>query len=112
MGDDMDPLARYDPVKAKALIQNADPTGSKTQGLTYVYDPTNPLNAPTARFLPSQWHATLGAHVAPPAASRTPFLSSPPRGACFPSRDRREADEHFPTALFASTMGAVGSCCY
>src|SRR5260370_28312607 len=75
MGDDMDPLARYDPVKAKALIQNADPTGSKTQGLTYVYDPTNPLNAPTARFLQSQWQDNLGVHVDLQAVSQKQFIT-------------------------------------
>src|SRR6266581_566308 len=55
LGDGADPLAAYDAAKAKTLLTGADPTGSKTKGMTYVYDPSNPLNKPTAEFLQSQW---------------------------------------------------------
>src|SRR5262249_3142920 len=44
LGDNQDPLAQFDAAKAKSLLKGADPDGSKTKDLTYVYDPENPLN--------------------------------------------------------------------
>src|ERR1700674_472117 len=54
MGANQDPLAKFDATKAKQLLQSADPSLTKTKGLTYTYDPENPLNKPTAEFLQPQ----------------------------------------------------------
>jgi ABC-type transport system substrate-binding protein len=64
LGDNTDPLALFDPAKAKQLLQSADPGGTKTKGLTYTYDPENPLNKPVAEFLQAGWHDNLGIDVA------------------------------------------------
>src|SRR3989475_12968533 len=74
LGDGADPLAAYDPAKAKTLLTGADPTGSKTKGLTYVYDPSNPLNKPTAEFMQSQWQDNLGVHAELQAVSHSAFI--------------------------------------
>ncbi len=111
MGDDVDPLARYDPVKAKQLIQNDDPTGAKTQGLAYVYDATNPLNEPTARFLQSQWQDNLGVHVDLRAVSGTQFITSRLSGAYVLSRDGWKADYNYPQDWFDFLWGHVGAGC-
>lgn len=111
MGDDVDPLARYDPVKARQLIQNADPTGAKTQGLAYVYDATNPLNEPTARFLQSQWQDNLGVHVDLQAVSHTQFITSRLSGAYVLSRDGWKADYNYPQDWFDFLWGHFGSGC-
>src|SRR5579864_637410 len=82
LGDGADPLAAYDPVKARSLLLSADPNGSKTKGLVYTYDSANPFNDPTAKFLQSQWQANLGVSVAlNPIPSRTTFVTERLRGA-------------------------------
>ena len=60
LGDGSDPLAAFDPVKARSLLLAADPTGTKSKELIYSYDPENPFNEPTAKFLQAQWLENLG----------------------------------------------------
>jgi oligopeptide transport system substrate-binding protein len=62
LGDGMDPNAVFDPVKAKMLYQQWDPTGSKVKGMTYTY-PNDPKSTAEAQNLQSQWRANLGVNV-------------------------------------------------
>jgi ABC-type oligopeptide transport system substrate-binding subunit len=110
LGDGADPLGAYDPAKAKQLFQGADPTGSKTKGLIYVYDPSNPLNKPTAEFLQSQWKDNLGVTVELQAVSHSAFIKSRLKGDYVLSRDGWQADYNHPQDWFDNLWGTALGC--
>src|SRR5581483_11103430 len=62
LGDGADPNAKFDPAKAKADLQQWDPTGSKTHGLVFFYSTDQRLQA-IAENLQSQWKQNLGVTV-------------------------------------------------
>ena len=110
LGDGADPLATYDPVKARSLLAGADPTGAKTRGLVYAYDPENVLNDATAKFLQQQWQANLGVSVQLLGVPRTTFITNRLRGAYVLSRDGWGADYNDPQDWFDNLWGAVTGC--
>ena len=110
LGDGADPLSAYDPAKAKSLFQGADPTGSKTKGLVYTYDPNNPLNKPTAEFMQSQWQDNLGVHVDLQAVSHSAFIKSRLKGDYVLSRDGWQADYNHPQDWFDNLWGSALGC--
>lgn len=110
LGDGADPLAAYDPVKAKSLLRSGDPNGAKTTGLVYTYDPENPFNEPTARFLQSQWQQSLGVTVQLQAVPRTTFVVQRLRGAYVLSRDGWSAAYNHPQNWFDNLWGSVAGC--
>jgi oligopeptide transport system substrate-binding protein len=63
VGDNSDPLAKFDLTQAKALLKSGDPTGAKTRNLTYYYDPNKAIYKATAENVASQWQTNLGIHV-------------------------------------------------
>ena len=73
LGDGKDPLAKFDPVKAKQLLQSADPTGNLTKNLSYWTNPTD-LNKIVAENLQSQWQDNLNIHVAVNYVERQQFF--------------------------------------
>ena len=110
LGDGADPLAAYDAAKAKSLLQGADPTGAKTKGLIYVYDPSNPLNKPTAEFMQSQWKDNLGVSVELQAVSHSAFIKSRLKGDYVLSRDGWQADYNHPQDWFDNLYGSALGC--
>jgi oligopeptide transport system substrate-binding protein len=76
VGDGTDPLAKFDPTQAKALLKSGDPTGSKTANLTYWYDPNKPIYKATAENIQAQWQANLGIHVNLQPQDHAAFLKS------------------------------------
>ena len=110
LGDGADPLSAYDAAKAKTLFQGADPTGAKTKGLVYVYDPSNPLNKPTAEFLQSQWKDNLGVSVELQAVSHSAFIKSRLKGDYVLSRDGWQADYNHPQDWFDNLWGSALGC--
>ena len=110
LGDNNDPLADFDPAKARSLVQAADPDGSKTKNLVYTYDPDNPLNEPTARFLQAQWQANLGVTVSLQAVPHTRFISERLAGKYVMSRDGWAADYDHPQDWFDNLWGQVAGC--
>lgn len=110
LGDGADPLAAYDPAKARSLLLSADPNGTKTKGLVYTYDPENPFNEPTAKFLQSQWQENLGVSVQLQAVPRTTFVVERLRGAYILSRDGWGADYNHPQDWFDNLWGSVTGC--
>src|SRR2546428_42703 len=105
-----DPVAAYDADKARSLLTGADPTGSKTKGLTYVYDPSNPLNKPTAEFMQSQWQDNLGVHVELQAVSHSAFIKSRLKGDYVLSRDGWQADYNHPQDWYDNLWGSALGC--
>jgi oligopeptide transport system substrate-binding protein len=110
LGDNSDPLATFDPVKARSLLQAADPTGAKTKGLVYTYDPENPFNQPVARFLQSQWQTNLGVDVALQTIPHTRFITERLKGLYVLSRDGWAADYNHPQDWFDNLWGKVAGC--
>jgi oligopeptide transport system substrate-binding protein len=110
LSDNGDPLSTFDPAKARTLLQGADPTGAKTHGLVYTYDPENPFNEPTAKFLQAQWQANLGVSVQLQAVPRTTFLTQRLRGAYVLSRDGWGADYNHPQDWFDNLWGSAAGC--
>ena len=110
LGDRADPLSGFDPVRARALLHSADPDGSKTRGLFYTYDPENPLNDPTARFLQSQWQANLGVSVTIQPVNRTAFIRERLKGGYVLSRDGWMAGYNDPQNWFDNLWGKAAGC--
>jgi oligopeptide transport system substrate-binding protein len=110
MGDNQDPLAKFDAAKAKSLLTSADPTGSKTKGLVYTYDPENALNKPTAEFLQSQWHDNLGVDVSIQPVSHSQFIKGRLKGQYTLSRDGWQADYNHPQDWFDNLWGKIVGC--
>ena len=110
MGDGQDPLAKFDAAKAKSLLTSADPTGSKTKGLVYTYDPENALNKPTAEFLQSQWHDNLGVDVSIQPVSHSQFIKGRLKGQYTLSRDGWQADYNHPQDWFDNLWGKIVGC--
>src|ERR1700694_453170 len=74
VGDASDPLAKFDPTQAKALLKSGDPTGAKTKNLTYYYDPNKEIYKATAENAQSQWQANTRLHDNNQPTHRPPLL--------------------------------------
>ncbi len=110
LGDGSDPLAKFDAAQAKSLLKGADPTGSKTKGIVYTYDPENPLNKATAEFVQSQWHDNLGVDVTLQAVSHSAFIKGRLKGDYVLSRDGWQADYNNPQDWFDNLWGSALGC--
>ena len=110
LGDDADPLAGFDPARAKGLLRAADPDGSKTKGLVYVYDPEDPVNQPTARNLQEQWHTNLGVDVQVRSEPHARFIVDRLNGSLVLSRDGWTADYDHPEDWFDDKFGSLAGC--
>jgi ABC-type oligopeptide transport system substrate-binding subunit len=110
LGDDSDPLAKFDPARARQLLKEADPTGTRTQGLTYTYDPENSLNQPTAVFLQDQWQRNLGVHVNVQAENHSQFIPDRQSGKFVLSRDGWQADYNHPQDWYDNNYGSGLGC--
>lgn len=110
LGDGSDPLAVYDPVKARSLLLSGDPGGTKTRGLVYVYDPENPFSEAVASFLHDQWLANLGVSVTLRPVPHSRFLSERLAGDYIMSRDGWAADYDHPQDWFDNLWGKIAGC--
>jgi oligopeptide transport system substrate-binding protein len=110
LGDGSDPLAAFDPVRARALLHSADPLGVKVKGLVYTYDPEGPFNEPVARFLQAQWLANLGVTVTLAAAPHSRFVTERLSGHYVLSRDGWAASYNHPQDWFDNLWGSVAGC--
>jgi len=110
LGDNADPLAGFDAARARRLLKGADPDGTRTEGLVYVYDPEDPLNAATARELRAQWKANLGVDVAIRAEAHVQFVLDRLSGSFVLSRDGWQADYDNPQDWFDDKFGSLAGC--
>jgi oligopeptide transport system substrate-binding protein len=110
LGDGSDPLAAFDPAKARSLLLAADPDGSKTRNLVYTYDPENPFNDPTAKFLQAEWQTNLGVTVALQSIPHTRFITERLKGTYVLSRDGWAADYDHPQDWFDNLWGQAAGC--
>ena len=110
LGDGSDPLATFDPVRARTLLLDADPDGTKSKNLTYFYDPENPFSEPTARFLQAQWLANLGVTVKLQGVPHAKFIAERLAGSYVLSRDGWSGDYNHPQAWFDNLWGQTAGC--
>ena len=110
LGDDADPLAGFDPARARSLLKAADPDGSRTKGLVYVYDAEDPVNQPTARNLQEQWHTNLGVDVKVRSEPHARFIVDRLNGSLVLSRDGWTADYDHPEDWFDDKFGSLAGC--
>ncbi len=110
LGDNADPLAKFDPAQAKTLLKGADPTGTKTANLTYAYDPETPVFKDSAVFLQDQWQTNLGVHVNLIAVSHHAFILARLAGKYAISRDGWQADYNHPQDWFSGLWGSALGC--
>lgn len=110
LGDNADPLAAFDPVRAKSLLAAADPAGSKTADLTYAYDSSNPINKDVAVFIQNQWQTNLGVHVDIQPYDLSPFVKARLKGAYVLSLDGWQADYNHPQNWFDNLWGKLVGC--
>jgi oligopeptide transport system substrate-binding protein len=99
LGDGKDPNTKFDPVKAKQLLQGADPTGALTKGLTYTTNPSD-LNKIVAENLQSQWQDNLGVHVDVQYIERQQFFQRAEKFEFLMSRSGWQADYDHPQDWF------------
>jgi oligopeptide transport system substrate-binding protein len=110
LGDNQDPLVKFDASQAKTLLKSADPDGTKTKGLTYVYDPENPLNGQVGQFLQDQWQTNLGVHVDLQPESHSQFIKDRLAGKFVLSRDGWQADYDHPQDWYDNLYGKLAGC--
>ncbi|MGH7868485.1 MAG: peptide ABC transporter substrate-binding protein, partial [Candidatus Dormibacteraceae bacterium] len=110
LGDNTDPLAKFDPGHAKQLLQTADPDGSRTRNLTYAFDPENQLNKAAAEFLQDQWQRNLGVHVAIQPVNHSQFIPDRRAVQYVLSRDGWTVDYNYPQDWFDTNWGTALGC--
>ncbi len=106
LGDNSDPLGKFDPTTAKSLLHQYDPNGTLTANMKYSYNAVG-LNEPVATFLQGQWQTNLGVNVAlDPAPSSSAFIASRLGGKFVMSRDGWQFDYNHPQDWFDNLWGA------
>jgi ABC-type oligopeptide transport system substrate-binding subunit len=105
LGDNADPLAKFDPTQAKALLKQYDPTGTLTANLKYSYN-AGGLNDPVASYLQGQWQQNLGVNVAlDPQPDASAFIANRLAGKYVMSRDGWQFDYNHPQDWFDNLWG-------
>jgi oligopeptide transport system substrate-binding protein len=110
LGDNADPLARFDATRARQLLKGADPGGTKTKSLVYVYDPEDQVNQPTAQNLREQWRTNLGVDVQIQPEPHDRFVVDRLDGSLVLSRDGWTADYDHPGDWFDNKFGGLAGC--
>ena len=109
-GDDSDPLAAFDPARARTLLQDADPDGSRTSGLTFVYDAESPLYRALAESLRDQWSTNLGVHVHLQPEAHDQLVRDSRSGKLVLDRAGWQADYDHPEDWYDNLFGRAAGC--
>jgi oligopeptide transport system substrate-binding protein len=99
LGDNADPLAKFDAAAAKQLLASADPGKTKVRGLTYNYNP-GAFNKAIAENLQSQWQDNLGVTVQLAATERQTFFQRRTKKEYIIFRHSWQADYDHPQDWF------------
>ena len=109
LGDDADPLAKFDPAQAKSLLQQYDPSGSLTRNLKYSYN-AGGLNDSVAAYLQNEWQVNLGVHITlDPSGDASQFINNRLAGKYVMSRDGWQFDYNHPQDWFDNLWGSMAS---
>ena len=105
LGDNQDPLAKFDPTQAKSLLKQYDPNGTLTANLKYSYN-AGGLNDPVAAYLQNEWQQNLGVHVTlDPSSDASAFINNRLSGKYVMSRDGWQFDYNHPQDWFDNLWG-------
>jgi oligopeptide transport system substrate-binding protein len=111
LGDNNDPTAVFDPVKAKADLATWDPSGTKRVGIVYWFNTTT-QNTAIAGNLQSQWQTNLGVHVDTQSTDFPTFLTARQDKKYIIFRDSWGADYDNPQDwfdnVFICSQAAIG----
>ena len=108
-GDNTDPLAKFDAAQAKQYLQQGGGAAA-VQGLTYTYDPNNPLNGQVAQFLQDQWQTNLGVHVDLQTVDHSAFIKGYLSGKYVMARNGWQADYNHPQDWVDNLWGSQLGC--
>jgi oligopeptide transport system substrate-binding protein len=109
LGDNADPLAKFDATQAMSLLKQYDPTGKLTANLKYSYN-TGGLNDPVAAYLQNEWQTNLGVHVTlDPSSDASQFISNRLTGKYVMSRDGWQFDYNHPQDWFDNLWGYLAT---
>jgi oligopeptide transport system substrate-binding protein len=108
-GDNTDPLAKFDATQAKSLLQQGGGAAA-VQGLSYTYDPNNPLNASVAQFLQDQWQTNLGVTVGLTPVDHSAFIHGYLSGKYVLNRQGWQADYNHPQDWVDNLWGKITGC--
>ena len=109
-GDSADPLAAFDPARARTLLKGADPDGSRTRGLMFVYDAESALYRSLAESLRDQWRANLGLQVEIQPEAHQQLLRDSRAGKLVLSRAGWQADYDHPQDWYDNLFGRAAGC--
>jgi oligopeptide transport system substrate-binding protein len=105
LGKGNDPLAKFDPTKAKQLLHQYDPSGTLTANLKYSYN-SGGLNDAVATDLQEQWKTNLGVNVTlDPVPDASAFIKNRLAGAYVMSRDGWQFDYNSPQDWYDNLWG-------
>jgi ABC-type oligopeptide transport system substrate-binding subunit len=108
-GDNTDPLAKFDATQAKQLLdQNGG--AAAVSGLSYAYDPNNPLNGSVAQFIQDQWQTNLGVHVDLTPVDHSAFIKGYLSGKYVIARNGWQADYNHPQDWYDNLWGSIPGC--
>ena len=108
-GDNTDPLAKFDAAQAKQDLQ-AGGGADAVKGLSYTYDPNNPLNGQVAQFLQDQWQTNLGVHVDLTPVDHSAFIKGYLSGKYALARNGWQADYNHPQDWTDGLWGKAPGC--
>ncbi len=106
-GAGSDPLAKYDPIMAKSLLKQYDPTGALTSNLTYSTNASD-LYSSVAQYLQNEWQTNLGVHVNINTVSDASiFINNRLAGKYVLSRDGWQFDYNHPQDWYDNLWGSI-----
>jgi oligopeptide transport system substrate-binding protein len=108
-GDNSDPLAKFDAAQAKTMLAQGG-GASAVQGLSYTFDPNNPLNTSVAQFLQDQWQTNLGVHVDLQPVDHSAFIKGYLSGKYPLARNGWQADYNHPQDWTDNLWGKIAGC--
>jgi len=109
LGDGADPLSKFDPTQAMALLKQYDPTGNLTKNLKYSYN-AGGLNDPVASYLQSAWQTNLNVHVTlDPSSDASQFISNRLTGKYVMARYGWQFDYNHPQDWFDNLWGYLAT---
>ncbi|HZQ49707.1 MAG TPA: peptide ABC transporter substrate-binding protein [Candidatus Dormibacteraeota bacterium] len=108
-GDNSDPLAKFDAAQAKDYLTKGG-GADMVKGLSYTYDPNNPLNGQVAQFLQDQWQTNLGVHVDLTPVDHSAFIKGYLSGKYALARNGWQADYNHPQDWTDGLWGKAPGC--